>query len=168
MILQYILVLFPYCFQILNVCQRNARNIVNMKGNTVTSVFFVVTLLKKSRESNGILARISNMQSEVILSHHIILLLLPGASLEIICKCEVKCELHPTWLLVDFPSCALWLPVSVLIHMHLSDCSYFTISFLFDLLSVLYCGTVTGDRCGGGGQREWRRQVEQREREFVE
>lgn len=44
------------------------------------------------------------MQSGMILPHRIVLLLLPEASLEIICKCEVKCELHPIWLLVDFPS----------------------------------------------------------------
>lgn len=90
-----------------------------------------------------------------------VLLLLPGASFEIICKCEVKCKLHPTWLCADFffLCCALWPPLSVPIHMHLSESSYFTISFLFDLLSALLCGIVTEDvevlrdsQDEGGGQ----------------
>lgn len=89
-----------------------------------------------------------------------VLVLHPGASFEIICQCEVKCKLHPTWLCADFfPCCALWPPLSVPIHMHLSESSYFTISFLFDLLSALHCGIVTeevevlrdSEDEGGGG-----------------
>lgn len=48
--------------------------------------------------------------------------------------------------------------------MYFSDRSYFTISCLFDLLSVRH-GTVTGDRRGGGWREGGRKSEDDRERE---
>lgn len=65
---------------------------------------------------------------------------------------RVKWELHPIWLLVDFPSCALLPPLSVLMHMHPSDCSFFSL-FPSCLISFRW-DRVTGDRCGREGEED--------------